>query len=330
MSVPEQNIKTMMQWLGDPQVISASPKAEDITEDLAELVFLGDAEWLNYQDRAARYATDISAWLGDDESQFITLTAENADPPAFITWMDSVLPRWKAEASKDEAGHQGQGLPNPNHSTDPTPGTQFYKYDAPSETYLYSATAAGSDGWATYEQRRYSEATWDENYGLRYRYDKRDEVYQWYDEDNGTWNSQDWADQYAARHASQAAAAAAPGAEPQAVSAAEWDENWQMFYRIGPGGAYQYADAVIPGNASSGSSEVWLSYEQVMTRATPEQAGPEPGGEQEAQKAAINPSPEEVDAFSNQLLQEHPEFAEIPEERRQQIMAEVLDELRAS
>ena len=326
MSVPEQNMKTLMQWLGDPEVISANPKAEDVAEDLAELVFLGDAEWLNYEDRATRYAGDISAWLGDDESQFITLTAEHADPAAFITWMEGVLPQWKASASKDEAGQEGQGLANPNYQSDPTPGTQYYKYDASSETYLYSTTADGSDSWVTYEQRRYSEPTWDDNYGLRYRYDKRDEVYEWYDEENGTWNSQDWADQFAASRSAQAGGAEA---QAQEASAAAWDENWQMFYRIGPGGAYQYADAVVPGNEGSGSSEVWLSYEQVMTRAAPEQAGQEPGGGQEAQQAVIAPSPAEVQAAANQLLQEHPEFAEIPEERRQQIMAEVLSELGA-
>jgi hypothetical protein len=268
MSVPEQNMRTLMGWLND-DAAGATQGAEEVTEDLATLVFLGDVEWPNYEDRAGRYAQDISAWLtGGTESEFIARTEEGGDLAAFISWMMPVLEQWKASAAQDEAGQEGQGLSNPNYESDPTPDTQYYRYDEATGEYLYSATADGAD-WATYDQRRYSEPTMDDNYGLNYRYDKRDEIYEWYDEPNGTWNDQAWADQYAASGSAQAAAA---GAGSQAASAAAWDENWQMFYRIGPGGAYEYADAVVPGDESSGSSEIWLSHEQVMTRATPEQA----------------------------------------------------------
>jgi hypothetical protein len=343
MSVPVENMKTLMQWLGDSDISGA----QDVTDDLARLVFLGDTEWPNYEDRASSYADAISAWCdGGTESQFIALTAESGNLAAFIQWIGPVIERWDTEATQDEASQDGQGLPNPNHGSDPTPGTEFYKYDEPTGNYLYSATADGSD-WATYEQRRYSEPTLDDSYGLRYRYDKRDEIYEWYDEENGTWNSQGWADEYAASRAAGAGEAGAgeagageagageAGAEPQAASAAAWDENWQMFYRIGSSGAYEYADAVVPGSEGSGSSEVWLSYEQVMTRATPDQAGPEPVDEvqeeaQEEAQAAIKASSDEVAAAAAELLEEHPEFAEIPEERRQQIMAEVLSELQSS
>jgi hypothetical protein len=332
MSVPVENMKTLMQWLSESDISGA----QDVTDDLARLVFLGDREWPNYEDRASSYADAISAWCDmGTESQFIALTTESGNLAAFIEWVGPVIERWDTEATRDEAGQEGQGLPNPNHDSDPTPGTEFYKYDEPTGNYLYSATADGSD-WATYEQRRYSEPTLDDSYGLRYRYDKREEIYEWYDEENGTWNSQGWADQYAASRAAEAGAAGAAGAEPQAASAAAWDENWQMFYRIGPSGAYEYADAVVPGNEGSGSSEVWLSYEQVMTRATPDQASPGPVDEevheeaQEAQAATINASSDEVAAAAAELLEEHPEFAEIPEERRQQIMAEVLSELQSS
>ena len=115
MSVPEQNMRTLMEWLSD-DVTGASPGAKEVTEDLAMHVFLGEVEWPDYQDRAARYAQDISAWLtGGTESQFIALTAEGGDPAAFISWMMPVLDQWKASAAHDEAGRDGQGLANPNY-----------------------------------------------------------------------------------------------------------------------------------------------------------------------------------------------------------------------
>ena len=335
MSVPQENMKTLMQWLSDSQ----DAEARAVTEDLARLVFLGDEEWPNYDDRASSYADAISAWLdGDTESRFIALTAESGNLAAFTDWMVPVIEQWDASAAQDEAGQEGRGLENPNYGSDPTPGTQYYKYDEADGTYLYSATADGADGWKTYEERRYSDPTWDDNYGLSYRHDKRDEVYEWYDEQNGTWNDQSWADMYAASRSAEAAAAGGAGAEPQAPSAAEWDENWQMFYRIGPNGTYEYADAVVPRVESSGSSEVWLTYDQVAARDAEGQGAQEPAVQQPAaqepaaqgagEEAAVL-SQQEINAIADELLAENDEFKDIPEDRRREIIAEVLRELQA-
>ena len=329
MSVPEQNMRTLMQWLSDDG--GASLGADQVTEDLATLVFQGDREWPDHEDQAAGYADDISAWLtGDTESEFITLTAESGDLAAFISWMTLVLDQWKAPAAQDEEGQEGQGLDNPNYDSDPTPGTEYYRYDEATGEYLYAATADGSAGWATYDQRRYSDPTWNDGYGLSYRYDQRDQVYEWYDEQDGTWKDQAWADQYAAGGAGQADAA---GAEAEAASAAAWDQDWQMFYRIGPDGQYEYADAVVPGDESSGSSEVWLSYEQVATRAAPE------AGQEAGQEAEVEMSQEEISAFladpaqAQAVIDEQfadPDLAQLPEDERMELVSEVLDEIRAS
>ena len=333
MSVPEQNMQTLMGWLSDDGAGAVSG-AGQVTEDLATLVFLGNAEWPNYEDRAAGYADDISAWLtGDTESQFITLTAESGDLAAFISWMTPVLDQWKASAAQDEAGQEGQegqGLANPNYESDPTPGTEYYRYDEATGDYLYAATADGSAGWAAYDQRRYAEPVWNEGYGLSYRHDQRDQVYQWYDEQDGTWKDQAWADQHAAGGAGQADAG---GAEAEAASAAAWDQSWQMFYRIGPDGQYEYADAVVPGDESSGSSEVWLSYEQVATRAAPE-AGQEAGQEAEVEMSqeeisAFLADPAQAQAVIDELLAD-PDLAQIPDDERNQLISDVLAELRGS
>jgi hypothetical protein len=321
-----------MGWLSD-DVTGSTSEAKEVTEELARLVFLGNMEWPNYEDRAAEYADKISEWLtGETESKFIDHTAESGDLPKFASWMMPVLEDWQASATQDEAGQAGaggQGLANTNY--DSTLGTEYYRYDEATGEYLYAATADGSAGWATYDQRRYDDPVWDDNYGLSYRYDKRDEVYEWYDEPNGTWNDQAWADQQAASGPGQDAAA---GAGSQPASAAEWDENWQMFYRIGPDGQYQYAYPRVSGDASSGSSEVWLSYDQVMTGAAPAPAGQETG-----QEAEVAMSPAEISAFLADPEQEQavidelhadPDLAKIPDRERNQLISDVLADLRGS
>jgi hypothetical protein len=274
--VAKENMLTVMQWLS-----SDVPGGPEVAESLALLVFQGDMLWMNDVANVDYYADTISAWVtGSAEAEFAQLTQEGSESAPFIDWITPVIAGWRAAAGQEEAGHDGAGLENPNYADDPTPGTQFYKYDDGAGTYLYAAEAV-SDDWATYEQRRYSEPAFDDSYGLGYRYDKRDEVYEWLDEQNGTWNSQEWADAYVAE---RAAAEGAAEAEPEAAT---WDENWQMFYRIGADGTYQYAHAVVPGDSSSGCSEVWLSYEDVMaqvTEAGAAQAGADqaPGVEPEA------------------------------------------------
>jgi hypothetical protein len=291
MALPQENMLKLMNWLNDDEVKAQYAEAPGIIEELGRLVFQGELEWPNYVDNAATYASTISEWLTDQEdyTEFETLTGSSAQSLAgFIRFIEPVIDKWQTAAAKEEGG--AVGLANPNYSTDPTPGTQFYWYDESAGTYLYSDTADGDD-WKTYEERRYIDpnGTKDDSYGgLFYRYDKRDEIYQWYDDENGIWESQEWADQFVVAKRAEAekaakaaaiegqappAAAEAAGAEAQAPSAF-WDENWQMFYRIGPSGAYEYADAIDPGSESSGCSEKWLSYEQVMTRPEPVTAPP--------------------------------------------------------
>lgn len=284
----------VMQWLS-----SDVPGGPEVAESLALLVFQGDMLWMNDVANADYYAETISAWVtGSAEGTFAELTQEGSESAPFISWITPVIGEWRAAAGQEESGQDGAGLENPNYADDPTPGTQFYKYDDGSGTYLYAAEAV-SDDWATYEQRRYSEPAFDDGYGLGYRYDKRDEVYEWLDEKAGTWNSQEWADAYAAEQA------AAQGAAEAAPEAAAWDENWQMFYRIGPDGAYQYAHAVVPGDPSSGCGEDWLSYEQVMAQAEP--AEPQAGAE-ESEEATESAAEEPVlQGVPKQAFQPEPE-----------------------
>jgi hypothetical protein len=67
----------------------------------------------------------------------------------------------------------------------------------------------------------------------------------------------------------------------------EWDENWEMFYRLGPAGVYEFADAVERGVQASGRGDVWMTHEQVLMRKAREE---EP--EEETQKEPAAPEAE--------------------------------------
>ncbi len=232
-------------------------------EKLATLVFQGAWAWPNHADRIDEYRDQLQEWFAHDSaagSRFIELTGPHADPGAFVDWFLPLVLEWENQAAHNEPDGAeddppSTGWPNPEH--DGTPGTEFYRVDESSQKYLYSATADGVD-WATYEERRYTEPARSDDYGLDYRYDRTGEVYEWYDESSGTWNDQAWADLFAA--STEGLQASADRTED------EWDEAWAMFFRTGPDGAYEFADAVVPGQQTSGCSDVWLSHEQVLAR----------------------------------------------------------------
>jgi hypothetical protein len=273
MAVESENVERLIEWLADGgPVRSANGAADTLVAKLATLVFGGDAGWPDHADRVIGYRDALRERFANDggrESQFVSLTGQGADPGMFVDWFAQVVGEWENRPAGDDAGAPSGGLPNPN--VDGTPGTEFYRFDDAKQEYQFSASADGTD-WATYDQRRYAEPVRDENYGLTYRFDRKDNLYQWHDEATGTWQDQAWADRHAAnRAASQStsnADAPATGAQPA------WDENWKMFYRVGDGGAYEFADAVTRGDRSSGCGDVWLSQEQVSTRASGEQMVP--------------------------------------------------------
>ena len=233
MAVESENIQTLMEWLArNSPVRSAVTCADALAEKLAAVVFQGDTQWTDRPDQADGYRDALGTWLATDsghEQQFAALTAPHADPTMFVDWFLPVVAGWESLS----AGQQSTAGQNGGDSADVDPG-------------------------------RYSEPARDEGYGLTYRYDHQAGAYEWYDEDGQTWRDQTWADQRAA--SGSGATTHAPSSEPGAGPAPEWDENWKMFYRVDAGGAYQFADAVTPGDKSSGWAENWLSREQVVAR----------------------------------------------------------------
>ena len=327
MAVEIENVEKLQEWLVEGSSVRAEVRAaEALADQLADLVFQGDQEWPNYADRAAGYRDALRAWFTQDsgrESQFVALTGPSAEGSVFVAWFLPVVQEWASWAARNESGQAGGegtvvGLVNPN--SDGTPGTEYYRFDEATAQYLYSSSAGGD--WATYEKRRYAEVERDENYGLDYRYDRKDSVYEWYDEAEGTWRDQAWADLDVARRHERGPAAEKGGGG----AAPEWDENWNMFYRVGPGGVYEFADAVQPGAQASGCGDVWLSHEQVLMRQSRAQS-PSPS---QAREPSAEPGHQEVgatlqEAFRN-AAQDLPDLAEGDEEL---LAAEILKLLEA-
>jgi hypothetical protein len=116
-------------------------------------------------------------------------------------------------------------------------------------------------------------------YGMWYWYDPKTEEYRYHaDKDAPPWQ---WLTQVKAdEQVRSREAVAGPAREGEAglFSEAVWDENWQMLYRIGPDGTYEYAYSDDQRTVRPGAD--WLSYAEVMQEtAAPAQAtagtGPE-------------------------------------------------------
>ncbi|WP_370156040.1 hypothetical protein [Streptacidiphilus sp. EB129] len=294
MAVERESVGTLMEWFADGgPVRSAVTGADTLVEKLAAVVFQGEWDWPGRADRIDAYRDGLGEWFAYDsgrEQQFMELTSPNTDPGVFVAWFLPVVLEWEGRTARNGTdgtaeGQEATGWPNPNH--DGTPDTEFYRLDAAGREYLYSATADGLD-WATYEQRRYSEPVRHDEYGLDYRYDRRDEAYEWYDEASGTWNDQAWADLQVAGTSSVAASSG--GRE------AEWDEAWAMFYRVGPGGVYEFSGAVVPGQPASGCDDAWISHAQVLARRTafePDPVEPDPVEPDPVEPDPVEPDPVE-------------------------------------
>lgn len=100
-------------------------------------------------------------------------------------------------------------------------------------------------------------AEWDDNYEMFYRYDTLKEVYEWSADGTGGWMSQEAADQVMRDWSAQAQEQGGSAGEP---SAAAWDDQLEMLYRLGPDGTYQYAYSTDQ-QAPLGD---WMSYEQYV------------------------------------------------------------------
>jgi len=259
MAVDSENVRKLMEWLAQDSPVRSSVTAADaLVEKLAAVVFQGDAQWTERPDQADGYRDALSSWLATDsghEQQFVALTTPDADPGVFVDWFLPVVAAWESMA----AGQQ-------------------------------SAVAQGSGDLAGVEPGRYSEPARDDGYGLTYRYDHQAGVYEWYDESGQMWQDQAWADQHAAD--GPGATTKAPGDDSHARPEPEWDENWKMFYRVDAGGAYQFADAVIAGDRTSGWDGQWFSQEQAVARTVG----------QPQQSAATDPHAAAADALHNAML----------------------------
>ena len=137
-----------------------------------------------------------------------------------------------------------------------------------SENWEGSFLCAGRDGverWsdsldkdaAEWTVRYASAAEWDDNYEMFYRFDTLKEVYEWSADGTSGWMNQEAADQAMRDWSAQAQEEGGAAGEP---SAAAWDDQLEMLYRLGADGTYQYAYSTDQ-QAPLGD---WMSYEQYV------------------------------------------------------------------
>jgi antibiotic biosynthesis monooxygenase (ABM) superfamily enzyme len=104
---------------------------------------------------------------------------------------------------------------------------------------------------------RFSEADFDPNYQMNYRFDTLYEVYEWADpQDPGRWMDADEAD--LVRQSLAESAAGENGEAAAGYSEPLYDENYQMWYRYdNVNGVYEWADT------ADTATDAWLSQGQV-------------------------------------------------------------------
>jgi hypothetical protein len=186
MPVERENVETLMQWLAPgSSVRNQQVGADALVEELARVAFNGEMQWPECHDQVDVYREDLERLLATDlynESQFVDLTKPDVDPRMFFEWFIPVVQEWdksrpacgSSDATPVQDAGAAVGFHNPNF--DGTPGTQFYKIDGATQDYLFADSADSLD-WMIYEQRRYSEPTWDESWAMFYRVDKNNNEY---------------------------------------------------------------------------------------------------------------------------------------------------------
>jgi hypothetical protein len=284
----DANVAQVMHWLGSDD---APQDAVSLREELAYLLFHGDPSWANNDGSIGAYRGILSTWLDGDpsaEATFLQLTAPGAAEAdarqMFVTWFTPVVNTWKGWAKTNEGAAAEGGIPNPGYAADQTPGTQYYRYDAGNEVYLYSSTpdAPGND-WLSYEDRRYTPVAYDGERKTNYRQDVVTGEYEFQSKVQAKWlTATQWDEEVSAGGGAENRAAA----EEATYTPPVYDAGFQMYRRFNSvRGEYEYADDV--------DAEAWLSLTEASARITgarapadQEQAA-EPSAQQQAAVQAV-------------------------------------------
>lgn len=191
----------------------------------------------------------------------------------------------------------------------------------------------------------YTEPEYDDNYGMYYRYDKDVEAYIWSADHTAPlsgWMSQGQADaqvaqQWAAWQQDEAAQQApVDQAEALEPSAWEWDENWEMFYRLGSSGVYEYSYSEDA--AHTRPTGEWLTAEQVQQQWREWEQSQQPAAQEPVAQSPAAQGPgegeEQVIAIAQEMLDEVveavPGAEALSADELTAIMAEFLEELAAA
>lgn len=123
---------------------------------------------------------------------------------------------------------------------------------------------------------RYTDPVEAEGYGMRCRFDRLSQVYEFeYVDENSRvwWLDQATADQMIAQPQQPAPQPqpepAVPAPAPAPAPAPEWDEQWRTFRRLSPQNTWEFCEAKVPGDRSSGPDDNWATPEVIAQRRTP-------------------------------------------------------------
>jgi hypothetical protein len=195
----------------------------------------------------------------------------------------------------------------------------------PGRQEAWLATVEREVYWSIPENR-YSAPEYSEPYGMTYRYDRLREDYEWQEPaEPDVWLTQEQA---------EARMAAEVREQPPAdtgYSAAAWDESWQMLYRVGPAGAYEYAYSDDRVTVRSGTG--WLSYDEVAQAAGPAaEVGPAAEARDGAQATAVlaDLTLDGLDRVAEQAPELMPLLCSLPADELDLLLAEAMTQAAAA
>ncbi|WP_042382303.1 hypothetical protein [Streptacidiphilus melanogenes] len=244
---------------------SGNTGADILVEKLAQLIFEGERDWPARSDRFDAYRDRLTERFVDDsarERQFVELTGPDADPGVFIDWFLPVVLAWEEDGSAESGQPAWDEARAVFYRTGPGGAFEF----AEAKTRGQQGTGC-SGSWLSHQELielGEDPATrahgWD---GARAMFHRTGSggAFEFAEAktrgQQGTGCSGSWLSHQELIELGEDPATRAHG----------WDGARAMFYRTGPGGAFEFAEANTRGQRTSGCTATWLTDEQARERA---------------------------------------------------------------
>lgn len=170
---------------------------------------------------------------------------------------------------------------------------------------------------------RFTDAEYDENYGMNYRYDTFYEVYEWEDPDTpDRWMDGEEADALRQRTIADAEPDADAETETETdggYSDPVYDENYEMWYRYDhTNGVYEWADT------EHAAEDEWLSQAEVDARYAEQEPADEPVELTEADTRFVAEFADAMEPVLAEAIRAVPDAQFLSDEEIRQVLADAL------